>query len=99
MKNNLLFKFFNFKDVVVCTKTYDGGCANIDEKLIGFGFSDRPYTIEECHLLCTAEPECSGFFLGTTDRKCMLVRDGCIDNDNPQWVFYAISDCNSNNNF
>ena len=87
----------NFKESEICTKTYEGGCKNIEEKKLSNRLSARNYTVGECHHLCTAEPECGGFFLSKETKNCMLVRDGCINNNNVvEWDYYDMADCITN---
>ena len=60
-------------------------------------FTDREYTEAECYGKCTLEADCGGFFLGTaTEDKagwCYLVKAGCTDDDNPEWDYFAMTDC------
>ena len=80
-----------------CSRTYEGGCGNYEQKKLNKEFTDREYTEEECYGLCKAEADCGGFFLGTAteDKKgwCYLVREGCTDDDNPKWDYFAMADC------
>ena len=86
--------FYIKKEVEVCTRTYEGGCANIQETNLNKYYKDRNYTVIECYDLCTTVPECGGFFM-VTERviSCLLVREGCVNNNRQGREYYAMADC------
>ena len=86
---------FSSDDVISCTRTYEGGCGNWDAKTLNLNFEDRKYTTEECHGLCLENSECGGFFLGTGTKHCLLAKEGCSDDNNAAWDYYAMADCTS----
>lgn len=83
----------------MCTRTYEGGCGNWDAKTLNMDYKDRPYTATECRNLCAEVAECGGFLLGTQTGTlsgyCFLMREGCSDDNNPNWDYYAMDDCTS----
>ena len=60
--------------------------------------------MEECYTLCKKEPECGGFFRtkdskpGMSKSSCLLYREGCTNDENPNFEYYALADCQINGN-
>jgi len=65
---------------------------------------NREYTVDECYALCKKEPECGGFFRtkdsapGMSKGSCLLYREGCTTDGNPNLEYYALTDCQINGN-
>ena len=83
--------------LVNCTRTYEGGCTNNGSMTLNLKFDDRAYTVENCHNQCVNHSQCGGFFvgteIGTSTGICFLVKEGCLDDDNTDWDYYAMTDC------
>merc|ERR1719163_2310489 len=82
----------------ICTRTYEGGCGNWASLglLNPWAYTDKTYTMQECHDLCKANSQCGGFFMATAANTalpgaCLIFKAGCTDDDNAQWDYYDMS--------
>ena len=68
-------------------------------------YTDREYTVDECHALCQAKAECGSFFIANTKIKngmnkgsCLLYKKGCESNGDVRFDHYSMADCTNKGN-
>ena len=69
-------------------------------------YTDREYTVDECHALCQAKAECGAFFIANTKithrmnkGSCLLYKKGCENDGNSKFDHYSMTDCLNTGNF
>ena len=78
-----------------CKMTYEGGCSAASKSLTKY--RDRTYTVQECHGMCLKDNQCGGFFIGNlTKTKCWPYKEGCKNNNDTRWKYYALKNCATN---
>jgi hypothetical protein len=77
---------------LTCEKTRNGGCGNGPENSLGDIFADKQYSPEDCYLKCYGKTGCAGFFISNS-KGCLLFRDGCTNDNNGNYKYYAMDDC------